>query len=84
MRWSTIRKRLERLEAARQKQVNTTDREAWVELRAGSSVETHFVTTSNADDRRWYFQQLPGPGKQLSDYGHFSLVMYLTSHEMRF
>jgi hypothetical protein len=71
MRRSSMWKRLERLEAIRQKQASTPSRQAWVELRAGSSVEKHIEMTRDVDDTRRYFKELPGPGKQLSDFGQF-------------
>jgi len=83
-RRSSMRRRLERLEAARQRQASPVYREAWVEMCAGNCVETHVETTSTVDDGRWYFEELPGPGPQLSDFGQFSLVMYLTTAEMNF
>jgi hypothetical protein len=80
----SVSRRLARLEAAQQRHTNSADPEAWVELCAGRSVETHVVLTSDAEDGRWYFQKLPGPGKQLADFGKFSMVMELTTDEMNF
>jgi hypothetical protein len=84
MRRSSMRKRLEHLEAIRQTQASTTSRQAWVEICHGNCAETHVVLTCDVDDTRWYFQELPDPGKQLADFGRFSLVMHLSSDEMRF
>jgi predicted GH43/DUF377 family glycosyl hydrolase len=82
MRRSSIRKRLERLEAARQKQANAEGREAWIEISPTDIVgEQHLVLTSIWRGR-WWFQERPGPGPQLSDFGEFVSVLHLTTDEM--
>jgi hypothetical protein len=40
------------------------------------------VRLSAAGAARCYFQELPGPGPQLADFGQFSLVLHLTTDEM--
>ena len=80
----SVSRRLTRLEAAQQRHTNSAYPEAWVELCAGRSVEKHVVLTSAAEGGRWYFQELPGPGKQLADFGKFSMLMEMTTCEMNF
>jgi len=79
----SIRKRLERLEAVRQKQADAAGREAFIEI-GNFDGERHLVTTSPPDEPRCYFQEMPGPGPQLADFGEFGLVLHLTRFEMNF
>jgi hypothetical protein len=83
MRGLSIRKRLERLEAVHKKQANVVGREAFIEMGAFDG-ERHLVMMSPRDQARCYFQEMPGPGPQLADFGEFSLVLVLTSAEMNF
>ena len=76
----SIRKRLERLEAARQKQADTAGREAFIVLGTYDG-ERHLEMTSAPDAGRCWFQEMPGPGKQLADFGEFALVLHLTDDE---
>ena len=78
----SVWKRLGRLEAARQKQADTGGREAFIEMGLCDG-ETHLVMTSAADADRCYFQEKPGPGPQLSDFGEFAFVLHLTTAEIR-
>ena len=80
MRRLHIRKRLERLEAVRQKQAGTAGREAFIELWPNDG-ERHLVMTNSNTGRCW-FQERPGPGPQLADFGEFACVLHLTSAEM--
>jgi hypothetical protein len=82
MRRLPIRKRLERLEARQQKEASPACREAFIEILADDCVERHLVMTSPPDAQRCFFQQEPGPGPQLADFGEFSLALYLTPAEM--
>ena len=77
----SIRKRLERLEAVRQKQADAAGREAFIEIGLCDG-ETHLVMTSSPDAGRCWFQERPGPGPQLSDFGKFAHVLHLTPAEM--
>jgi hypothetical protein len=90
---TTLERRLEalesrlkqRLEAARQKQVNAVERSALVEiLPFGYVGERHLVMTSSPDVGPCLFQEKPGPGQQLTDFGEFTYVLRLTAHEMGF
>jgi hypothetical protein len=76
----SIRKRLERLEAARQKQADTAGREAFIVLGAFNG-ERHLEMTSSPDAGRCWFQEMPGPGPQLADFGEFAFALDLTEDE---
>jgi hypothetical protein len=76
----SIRKRLERLEAGRQKQADTAGREAFI-VRGAFDGERHLEMTSSPDARRCWFEEMPGPGKQLADFGEFAFVLELTEDE---
>jgi len=78
-RTSSILKRLRRLEAARQKQAETAGREAFVVM-GFCEGERHLVMT-HSDARQCWFQEMPGPGPQLSDFGEFVCVLHLTEAE---
>ena len=80
MRRLSLRKRLERLETARQKQAGTAGREAFIVLGAYEG-ETHLGMTSSPDAGRCWFQERPGPGRQLADFGEFAVVLHLTEAE---
>ena len=84
MRRSSMRKRLERLEAVRQERASALLREAFIEMLDGDCTERHPVMLSDADAARCYFQEMPGPGPQLADFGEFELVLHLTRDEMNF
>ena len=71
-------KKLE-LEWARQKQVDT-GREAWVVLGDSDGGETH-LEMSGSYKGRYRFEEKPGPGPQLRDFGTFSCVMTVTQAE---
>jgi hypothetical protein len=76
----SLLRRLERLEFARQKQAETAGREAFIVLGAFEG-ERHLELTSSPDAARCWFEQRPGPGPQLSDFGEFALVLALTEDE---
>ena len=78
---STIRKRVERLEATLQKRASAVYREAFVEICVGCPDERHVVMTGS-DGGRYWFQEEPGPGPQLADFGPFAYVLHLTAAEM--
>ena len=82
MRRSSVRKRLERLEEIRQKRASELQRDAFIEILAEDCVERHLVMTSPPNAQRCFFQERPGPGPQLADFGEFSFVMHLTYAEM--
>ena len=82
MRRLPMRKRLERLEARWQKQASPVYREAFIEILADDCIERHLVMTSPPDAQRCFFQERPGPGPQLADFGKFDLVLALTPAEM--
>jgi hypothetical protein len=82
MRRSSVRKRLERLEGIRQERASELQREAFVEMLAEDCVERHLVMTSPPNAQRCFFQERPGPGPQLADFGEFGLVLHLTYAEM--
>jgi hypothetical protein len=75
---STLVSRLKRLEAARHKQADT-GRGAFVVLRCYDG-ERHLEMTSSDAGRCW-FQEKPGPGPQISDFGQFAYVLHLTQAE---
>jgi hypothetical protein len=82
MRRSSVQKRLERLEEIRQKRADTLCREAFVEICCEDcSGERHVVMTCTDGGRCW-FQERPGPGPQIADFGVFHPVVYLTPAEM--
>jgi hypothetical protein len=74
--WST---RLKRLEAVKQKQIRENGRMAIVEMADISCAETHLVRGSEPG----LFKEMPGPGPQLADFGHFEQVFYATSDELK-
>jgi hypothetical protein len=76
----SIRKRLERLEATRAKQAEEAERDAIIILSDKLADEYHLVTSQPGATAR-LFQQAPGPGKQLWDFGRFTTVVHLTSDE---
>jgi hypothetical protein len=78
---STIRKRLERLEATLQKRASAVYREAFVEICFDCPGERHVVMTGS-DGGRYWFREEPGPGPQLSDFGEFAFVLGVTPAEM--
>ncbi|HEV3331396.1 MAG TPA: hypothetical protein VG096_10465 [Bryobacteraceae bacterium] len=78
---STIRKRLERLETAQQKGASAVYREAFVEICPDCPGERHVVMIGS-NGIRSFFQETPGPGPQLSDFGEFAFVLDVTPAEM--
>jgi hypothetical protein len=72
----SIRKRLERLEAALPKPA-TACRTAIVVI-GGCDGEHHLVMDCS---RPGLFLEAPGPGPQLADFGEFESVLYLTKDE---
>ena len=81
MRRLPMRKRLERLEARCQRQATPAYRQAFSEMGLFDG-ERHLVMVSPPDQVRCYFQQVPGPGPQLADFGEFAFVLCLTPAEM--
>lgn len=75
-------KRLERLETAERISTASAGREAFIEMWSHDG-ERHLVMT-RADVGRYWFQEQPGPGPQLADFGEFSLVLQFTEDEMNF
>ena len=80
MHRSLIRKRIERLEANWKER--TITRSAFIEILAEDCVERHLVMTNPPDAQQCSFQERPGPGPQLADFGEFGLVLRLTTAEM--
>ena len=74
----SIQRRLARLETGRQ-QADTAGREAFVVL-VGHPGETHLEMTSSDATRCW-FEERPGPGPQISDFGEFASVLHMTEDE---
>jgi hypothetical protein len=66
---STLVSRLKRLEAVRQKQEKVVCREALIVLGLIDG-ERHLVMTGEGEGRV-YFEERPGSGPQLSDFGEF-------------
>lgn len=79
MRGLSLRKRLERLEAAQQKHAQDFGREAFVVIGCCDG-ETHLEVTYSDDERCW-FQERHGFGPQLSDFGEFASVVHFTPAE---
>jgi len=79
-----IRKRIQRLEAAETKQANTELPDAWIEMLSGWEGERHLAMVSPPGKGRCIFQERPGPGPQLADFGEFSWVLRLSTAEMNF
>ena len=77
----SIRKRLERLEAVRQKQAETSGREAFIAM-GDFDGERHLVMTSSLDAGRCWFLEMPGPGPKLVDFGEFACVVAFTPAEL--
>lgn len=81
---STVRsslKRLERLETVRRKQAEEAGRAAFIVLESYEG-ETHLEITDSNGGCSWFLKR-PGPGKQLTDFGAFALVVELTEAEAR-
>jgi hypothetical protein len=74
-------KRLERLEAARQEQAEAAGREAFVVVGTYEG-ETHLEMSSSDGGRCWFLER-PGPGKHLTDFGEFAVVVHFTEDEAR-
>jgi hypothetical protein len=78
-RRSSLKKRLERLEAARQEQTKPARREAFLVV-GGFDEPTHLELTGS-EGGRWFFEERCGPGPQFSDFGHFDSYLVLTQAE---
>jgi hypothetical protein len=78
-RRSSIKKRLERLEAARQEQAKPARREAFIVV--GGSDEPKHLELSGSEGGRWWFEERSGPGRQFSEFGHFDSCLVLTQAE---
>jgi hypothetical protein len=78
---SRVMSRLKKLELewARRKQLDP-GREAWVVLGDCDGGETH-LEMSGSYRGRCRFQEKPGPGPQLRDFGTFAVVMTVTQAE---
>jgi hypothetical protein len=72
-------KQLERAECVRQRQADTAGQEAFVVFGCFDG-ERHLEMTSSDAGRCW-FQERPGPGPQLADFGPFASILYLTPAE---
>ena len=81
---SLIWKRIERLEANWKERTITAVRSAFIEILAEDCVERHLVMTSLPDAQQCFFQERPGPGPKLADFGEFGMVLHLTTAEMNF
>jgi hypothetical protein len=84
MRRSSIRKRIERLEADWKKRAITGARSAFIEVLAEDCVERHLVMIGPPDAQQCCFQERPGPGPKLADFGKFGMVLHLTTAELNF
>jgi len=73
---------LERLEAVQRKQAEAAGREAFIVLGSYDG-ETHLEMTSSPDAGRCWFLERPGPGKHLTDFDEFAVVVELTEDEAR-
>lgn len=67
-------KRLGRMERAREKQTDTVEREAVIVI-GFCEGERHLEMTSSGGGRCW-FEERPGPGPQISDFGKFKSVSW--------
>jgi hypothetical protein len=76
-----MQKRVERLEALLPKP-GAPCRTAVVVLGMLNG-ERHLVMTSPPGDPCCRFEEMPGPGPQLADFGEFASVLYLTWAEAR-
>jgi hypothetical protein len=66
------------LEARRVK--TELSREAWIVTDpSDTAAEHHLVLVSPANARRCQFEQRPGPGPQLADFGEFDMFIELSS-----
>jgi hypothetical protein len=79
-----IRKRIQRLEAVEAKQAHTELRDALIEMLSGWEGERHLAMVSPPGAGRCIFQERPGPGPQLADFGEFSWVLRLSTAEINF
>lgn len=77
----SIRARLERLEAAIAGKAPPLYREAFILIDADVTGERHLAMLSPEEQARCYFQEMPGPGPQLVDFGKFSTVVAFTPDE---
>jgi hypothetical protein len=58
-------------------------RMAFIEIYPDDCDERHLLMTRQDYGRDW-FQERPGPGPQLADFGPYGLVLHLTKAEMNF
>ena len=79
----SIKKRLERLEAAQAKRNVACCRSAIIETGRSHKGESHLVLLSPPGEAHCVFKQVPGPGPQLADFGEFGWVNWFTSAEMK-
>jgi hypothetical protein len=78
----SLLKRLQRLEATTQKQMDTADRQAFIELGVPDCDGARHLVMTGSGNCQWWFQEQPGPGPQLADFGEFACVVHLTPAEM--
>jgi hypothetical protein len=78
----SLLKRLQRLEAARQKQADTAGRQAFIEIGDCDCDGARHLVMTGSDTGTYWFQEQPGPGPQLADFGEFACVLHLTPAEM--
>lgn len=80
-RRSSIGSRIERLEALQRRRTNAAEREALIVLCVEDCAEKHLETANPPESSRWIFEQMPGPGPQLEDFGEFGTVVWFTPAE---
>jgi hypothetical protein len=74
-------KKLERFATARQKRADTAVRHAIIQIGDCDSDGAQHLVMVSSGEGGCSFEQQPGPGLQLSDFGKFVWVLYLTSAE---
>ena len=81
LRLRTLRKRLERLEAGANSRMNTAGRSALVKMSLDFSDSPRHLEVVYQAQGHYTFQEAPGPGPKLEDFGEFDSVIWLTPFE---
>jgi hypothetical protein len=70
------------LEVVAQKPAIAVYRDALVEMCCEPCPDERHLVMTGSDRGRCLFQEVPGPGPQIDDFGEFAAVLYLTPAEM--
>jgi hypothetical protein len=79
---SSIEKRLGNLEVVARQHAIAAHRGAIVEICCEPCPDGRHLVMTGSDRGRYFFQEVPGHGPQLADFGEFGSVLHLTYAEM--